>query len=78
MIDNGPGVPSNIEPCLFNRYLHGDGRALLSGTVGLEAAVAAAHPESFGGTIEYQRANGRTVFEVRLPAVISETEPALV
>ena len=75
--DNGPGVPEDIEPYLFNRYLHGDGRALLSGSVGLGTAVAAAYAESFGGTIEYHRTNDRTVFEVRLPAVISESEPAL-
>lgn len=77
MIDNGPGVSEDIEPYLFNRYLHGDGRALLSGSVGLGTAVAAAYAESFGGTIEYKRANDRTVFEVRLPAVITEAEPAL-
>jgi len=77
VIDNGPGVPEDIEPYLFSRYLHGDGRALLSGSVGLGTAVAAAYAESFGGSIEYHRANDRTVFEVRLPAVIPESEPAL-
>jgi len=78
VIDDGPGVPEDIEPYLFNRYLHGGGRALLSGSVGLGTAVAAAYAESFGGTIEYIRANDRTVFEVRLPAVVSHAEPALV
>jgi two-component system OmpR family sensor kinase len=78
VIDNGVGVPANIEPYLFKRYLHGDGRALLSGSVGLGTAVAAAYAESFGGTIEYLRHNDRTIFEVRLPAVISDTVPALV
>jgi two-component system OmpR family sensor kinase len=78
VMDNGPGVPKDIEPHLFSRYLHGDGRALLSGSVGLGTAVAAAYAESFDGTIEYLRDNGQTVFEVRLPAVISDTAPALV
>jgi signal transduction histidine kinase len=78
VIDNGLGVPPHIEPHLFNRYLHGGGRALLSGSIGLGTAVAFAYAESFGGTIEYLRANDRTIFEVRLPAVISESEPALV
>ena len=78
VIDDGPGVPEDIEPYLFNRYLHGGGRALLSGSVGLGTAVAAAYAESFGGTIEYIRANDRTIFEVRLPAVVSHAEPALV
>ena len=78
VIDNGPGVPADVEPHLFNRYLHGGGRALLSGSVGLGTAVAAAYAESFGGTIEYHRASERTIFEVRLPAVISDAEPALV
>ena len=78
VIDDGPGVPEDIEPYLFNRYLHGGGRALLSGSVGLGTAVAAAYAESFGGTIEYIRANDRTIFEVHLPAVVSHAEPALV
>jgi len=65
VIDDGPGVSADIEPYLFNRYLHGDGRALLNGGVGLGTAVPAANAESFGGTIEYLRANDRTVFEVR-------------
>lgn len=78
VIDDGPGVPEDIEPYLFNRYLPGGGRALLSGSVGLGTAVAAAYAESFGGTIEYIRANDRTIFEVHLPAVVSHAEPALV
>jgi signal transduction histidine kinase len=78
VIDNGSGVPADIEPYLFKRYLHGDGRALLSGSVGLGTAVAAAYADSFGGTIEYLRHNERTIFEARLPAVISDTVPALV
>jgi len=78
VIDDGPGVPADIEPYLFNRYLHGGGRALLSGSVGLGTAVAATYAESFGGSIEYLRTDDRTVFEVRLPAVVSHAEPALV
>ena len=78
VIDNGPGVPADIEPYLFNRYLHGSGRALLSGSVGLGTAVASTYAESFGGTIEYLRHNDRTIFEVRLPAVVSDTVPAVV
>lgn len=78
VIDDGPGVPADIEPYLFNRYLHGGGRALLSGSVGLGTAVAAAYAESFGGSIEYLRTDDRTIFEVRLPAVVSHAEPALV
>ncbi|MGB5167021.1 MAG: HAMP domain-containing sensor histidine kinase [Acidimicrobiia bacterium] len=78
VIDNGPGVPEDIEPYLFNRYLHGGGRALLWGSVGLGTAVAAAYAESFGGTIQYLRDNEWTIFEVRLPAVISDTASALV
>lgn len=78
VIDNGPGVSEDIEPDLFNRYPDGGGRALLSGSIGLGTAVAAAYAESFGGTIEYLRDSERTVFEVRLPAVISDAVPALV
>ena len=35
VIDDCPGAPEDIEPYLFNCYLHGGSRALLSGNVGL-------------------------------------------
>ena len=78
VIDNGPGVPEDDEPYLFNRCLHGGDRALLNGSVGLGTAVAATYAESFGGMIEYFRDDERTVFEVLLPAAVSESPPILV
>ena len=72
VIDNGPGVPEEIQPLLFNRYLHGDRRALLNGSIGLGTAVAYAFAKSFGGTIEYRRVDDLTVFEILLPAVFTD------
>jgi len=63
---------------LFGRYLHGRGGALVRGSVGLGTAVASTYAETFGGTIDYRREDARTTFEVRLPAIESESvdEPA--
>ncbi len=68
--DDGPGVPDDVRPMLFGRYLHGRGGALVRGSIGLGTAVVQTYTEAFGGSIEYRRDNGRTVFEVRLPAVV--------
>ena len=62
--------------------MHGGGRPVLSGSIGLGTALAFAYAESFGGTIEYLRVDDHTIFEVRLPVVIpdavKDAEPALV
>ena len=70
VVDNGPGVPEEVLPRLFNRYLHGGDRALLNGSIGLGTAVAFTYAESLGGTIEYRRVHDLTVFEVHIPAAI--------
>ncbi len=83
VIDDGPGVDDEVEPLLFARYVHGEGQALVSGTIGLGTSVAAAYVDAFGGTIEYYREDDHTVFDVRLLPVLSdasleEAEAALV
>lgn len=73
VIDDGPGVPDETLPMLFGRYLHGRGGALVRGSVGLGTAVVNAYTEELGGTVDYRRKDDRTIFEVRLPAVVSES-----
>lgn len=69
VVDNGPGVPRDIEDRLFAKFVHKGDAPLLSGSVGLGLAVAARLVELQGGTIDYQRYAGRTYFIVDLPGV---------
>ena len=62
VIDNGPGVPQEIEAGMFFPMVTGraDG-------VGLGLSIAEALIQAHRGSIEYERDNGLTVFRVLLP-----------
>ncbi len=65
--DAGSGVPPEMEPRLFTRFVHAADDALLVGSVGLGLAVVRILATGMGGTAEYARRNGRTEFTVRFP-----------
>ena len=67
IIDDGPGVPTEIEKGLF--YPLVTGRA--DGT-GLGLSIAQSLIQSHGGLIEYERSDCRTIFRITLP--IRETD----
>jgi len=60
--DEGPGIPEDLLPHLFQRFRRGPG-----GGTGLGLAVAQAIAKAHGGEIEVESAPGRTLFRVRLP-----------
>ena len=67
VIDDGPGVADEIGERLFDRYMHRDGAAVVEGSVGLGLAIARSFAEGMGGTLQYLRVDGLTIFEVILP-----------
>jgi signal transduction histidine kinase len=67
VIDDGPGVSEEVEARLFQRYVHADGTAILEGSVGLGLAIARSFAEGMGGTLEYIRTDGMSIFAVSLP-----------
>lgn len=73
VIDNGPGVPAEIEGRLFERFVHDGRRALLTGSVGLGLAIARTLTQAMGGTLNYERIEGHTVFSLTLPVAASPT-----
>ncbi|MEU7974464.1 HAMP domain-containing sensor histidine kinase [Micromonospora sp. NPDC049089] len=66
--DDGPGVPVELQPEMFERFARGDSsRSRAHGSTGLGLAIVAAVVEAHHGTVEVQSRPGRTVFTVRLP-----------
>ena len=62
--DQGPGIPKDLLPRVFERYQKGPG-----GRRGLGLAIAKEIAEAHGGEIRVRSEPGNTVFEVRLPGL---------
>ena len=66
VFDDGPGVPDDLAPRLFEEFVTShDGE---SGR-GLGLSISRQIITAMGGSIEFQSAPGKTVFTVRLPFV---------
>jgi signal transduction histidine kinase len=65
--DDGSGVPGNLVPRLFTRFVHQGEAPLTAGSVGLGLAVAHILTEAMNGSLEYERITGRTGFILTLP-----------
>jgi signal transduction histidine kinase len=72
--DDGPGIPAEYVGQVFERFYRVDG-ARASGS-GLGLAIARELAEVMGGSLELELSAGRTVFELRLPAVRFPVETA--
>jgi two-component system OmpR family sensor kinase len=67
--DDGPGIPPELRPVLFERFARGDGsRSRAAGSTGLGLAIVDAVVGTHGGTVSVDSEPGRTVFTVALPA----------
>jgi signal transduction histidine kinase len=66
--DNGPGIPAEHVPLIFNRFYKADAsRKAAGGGSGLGLSIAKAIVERHGGTISAHNDEG-AVFEIRLPS----------
>ena len=66
--DNGPGIPAEHLPLIFNRFYKADAsRKAAGGGSGLGLSIAKAIVERHGGTIGARSDDG-AVFEIRLPS----------
>jgi two-component system OmpR family sensor kinase len=74
--DDGPGIPPQLLPSVFERFARGDAsRSRGAGSTGLGLAIVAAVVAAHDGTVEVASGPGRTVFTVRLPgAILGEPE----
>ncbi|WP_309712584.1 HAMP domain-containing sensor histidine kinase [Pseudolysinimonas sp.] len=66
--DDGPGIPIDLQPVLFERFARGDGsRSRATGSTGLGLAIVAAIVEAHRGSVALESRPGDTRFVVRLP-----------
>ncbi|MET7806891.1 sensor histidine kinase [Micromonospora chersina] len=66
--DDGPGIPEELQPEVFERFARGDSsRSRAHGSTGLGLAIVAAVVEAHHGRVEVASRPGRTVFTVWLP-----------
>ncbi len=70
IVDDGPGIPADMESQVFDRFVRGDGPADTAGGggSGLGLAIVRAVAESHGGSVSAGRSTyGGARFSVRLP-----------
>ncbi|MDY7090023.1 MAG: HAMP domain-containing sensor histidine kinase [Actinomycetota bacterium] len=75
--DNGPGIPYELQPHIFERFARGDSsRSRAAGSTGLGLSIVAAVVQSHGGLVSVESNPGRTVFTVVLPLSPVPVSPA--
>jgi two-component system, OmpR family, sensor kinase len=66
--DDGPGIPPELQPVLFERFVRGDSsRSRAAGSTGLGLAIVDAVTAAHGGSIAVDSRPGRTRFAITLP-----------
>jgi two-component system OmpR family sensor kinase len=68
IVDDGPGIPKEFQPLLFERFARGDSsRSRAAGSTGLGLAIVSAVIDGHDGTVSVESEAGRTAFRVELP-----------
>jgi two-component system OmpR family sensor kinase len=71
--DDGPGVPAELRPHLFQRFVRGDtSRSRAAGSTGLGLAIVDAVAAAHNGRVEVASQPGNTVFTVTIPSAESD------
>jgi two-component system, OmpR family, sensor kinase len=71
VVDNGPGIPEQLQSEVFERFARGDtSRSRKGGSTGLGLAIVSAVIKAHDGTITLDSAPGHTDFTVRLPLTV--------
>ncbi|MET9261227.1 HAMP domain-containing sensor histidine kinase [Amycolatopsis sp. NPDC004079] len=69
--DNGPGIPPELRPAVFERFARGDSsRSRAAGSTGLGLAIVSAVLTAHHGAITMHSRPGQTSFAVRLPIAV--------
>jgi two-component system OmpR family sensor kinase len=68
--DDGPGIPADLQPGLFERFVRGDSsRSHATGSTGLGLAIVDAVTAAHGGSVGVTSQPGRTSFVITLPGL---------
>ncbi len=70
--DSGPGIPAELQPALFERFVRGDSARSNAGTsTGLGLAIVQAVTTAHGGSVSVASRPGCTSFVITLPRLTS-------
>jgi len=74
--DDGPGIPAELQPDLFERFVRGDSsRSRAAGSTGLGLSIVAAVVAAHHGTVGVTSEPGRTRFLITLPLLPGPPAP---
>lgn len=74
--DDGPGIPAELLPDLFDRFSRGDrSRSAGHGSTGLGLAIASGIAVAHGGELSVDSVPGRTCFQLRIPRLSPAGDP---
>jgi two-component system OmpR family sensor kinase len=66
--DNGPGIPAQLLPTIFERFVRGDSsRSRAAGNSGLGLSIVQAVIAAHGGSATVESQQGETRFTIRVP-----------
>jgi two-component system, OmpR family, sensor kinase len=72
--DDGPGIPEELQPALFERFVRGDSsRSRAAGSTGLGLAIVDAVTAAHHGQVELSSRPGQTRFTITLPRLAGQT-----
>lgn len=74
VIDDGDGIPAEVEDRLFTRFLYDGDEALTTGSLGLGTWIARKLARAMDGEVTFRRRGERTVFTLTLPAAPADDE----
>jgi two-component system OmpR family sensor kinase len=70
VLDDGPGIPAELQPTMFERFVRGDSsRSRAAGSTGLGLAIVDAVTTAHGGHVTVTSRPGQTRFTITLPQV---------
>lgn len=67
VVDDGPGIPTELENRLFERFIHTGQQTAVKESVGLGLSIVRSLIEGMGGTVYYEREQDETAFVIVLP-----------